>query len=211
MGYVNLITDPSFEHDSLTFAPGTWTTVQENSAPAAATFAVQNGWSSNGSQSLRVTTGNHTVSAMKLDALPAAITVAAGAVYSYSAVMNALALPNGFAVTLGIQWYNGGSYISDSDAASAGTTGVQTLTVANATAPAGSTQCKPIFYINGGTGTADLYLDSVIFVQAPNLPVYFDGDTPNCNWTGTAGASTSYQNTGTGLPLGPPSRMPLGA
>ena len=77
-----------------------------------------------------------------------------------------------------------------------------TLSVINATAPAGTTYAGIRAYSVTGTGASTwqagdiLDLDAAMFVSGANLYNYADGNSANWAWTGTANNSTS-----TGIPL----------
>lgn len=52
-----------------------------------------------------------------------------------------------------------------------------------------------------GTAAMDFYFDAASIVRASSAPVYFDGDTPGCYWSGTTRASSSIRRASGGKRL----------
>lgn len=194
--YENLIPNPSFEYDATgaTSPAGGWIA----NGSVGGTFAVQTGWSLSGAKSLRRTGTTAGVDFPGWTMSTLTIPIVAGQVYSFRAALNILTNTCSGSVLGGIRWYQAnGSTIAGPDTngtpLGAGTTGIQSFTFTNQTAPAGAAYATALIYaIAGGAGqTFDAYLDNVLLVQSATLPTYYDGDYAGAGWAGTPGNAPS--------------------
>jgi hypothetical protein len=160
--YTNLVSNPSFETDT-----SFWTTFGN-----ITTFASQTGWASSGTKSARVTTGTSVVTSGVFITNWTAMTVTAGQSYSFQFAVNVLSIGSTSNLRLKITWSTGAT---QTVAASNGQSGIYTITLEGATAPAGAIWVNMELDISNAAGTVtDFYMDSIMIIQAARITPYFD-------------------------------------
>lgn len=166
----NLLTNPSFEADTLGGAPATW--VPFTYLITLNAFSVVNDWSSDGAQSLRVTStySNQAGSYGGAQASPAgtsAIPITPGQAYNAQMTINIVQFPallDG-PCAMYIFWYDAtGVFLSQAVSNSVTTLGPHTLTISGAKAPVNAAYAAVAVNQNShGTGVFDFYVDGAAF------------------------------------------------
>jgi hypothetical protein len=202
-GEINLVPNPSFEHDFLsTQTPAGW--LEYDNTSTRNNFQVVDTWAYSGDQSLR-STNTFTSQAGAYGGVAApnygglGLHVSADKTYSCQAEINLLSLPAGSqGLQVSILWYNvsGSPLVTTQLATTNGptltATGLGTLAITNAVPPATATNATLIFWSStGATGVLDFEIDAVQFTESALQEPYGDGDSPGWDWTGRQGNSPS--------------------
>lgn len=204
---VNLNPNPSFEYDLVGAFPAGYTAPSMAVAPV--TMDVENGWSSQGNQSFRITSGSHgpnqqdgvwlngpvNVPVLNRPGWP----VTPGDTWTLSADFNVLARTGSPYVYMEYWWYSStGSFISAATGPTnvAAAVGVTKNSYNTKTVPAGAAYLA--VSITWGsptatTSTVDFYVDGISLTNAPAYYGYNDGDDAGWLWSGTPGNSSSAQ------------------
>lgn len=199
----NLVANPSFETN---IVDGGWTS-NVSAGMAASAVTRDAAWSKYGAASLHITatngvTGTNRAVTYRTPTGVNGIPTVAGESFIVAADVNVIDAPASGFHRLRVTWYDiAGGTISTQEGSLANGGGTQTVGAQRiamiAVAPVGaafvSVAVAPFFVAADATGeTADAYFDGVFCARgASTAASYFDGDTDDAVWNGTAHASTS--------------------
>lgn len=194
----NLVTNPSFEYDTVGEAPALWTYDVFNGSQT--TFEVSTSWAESGKQSLLCqTTWTETSGSNEFQVYTptgtGGISITGGDSYAARATVNITDVAGATVLTLFVQWCDAdGATLTTTelDIVNYPTNGVYELETTG-TAPSNAAYACVCVEVESGqiSQTLTMEIDSVMFCNSQTLPNYGDGDSPPYVWSGTVGDSTS--------------------
>lgn len=192
ISYVNEVRNPNFDYDKLNSPPLGWE-VFEKGTPPIGSLKVEEGWSASGTQSLFMKSGAFTTKFNEWG-IKIKIPISEAGTYFYKVVINIKKLPAGGFFRLGLQWFDatekglGGGFRFTT------ATGEQSFNMVGPITPAKkATSVQLEIKFGGESGVYESYIDNIYFGTAPEEIGYFDGDSPECEWSGKPGVSSSYK------------------